>query len=65
MGNTSVRKANPINTIIPLENAMKNELYIFSNPLLISKTGIKNLKRVRKIVRVIIHHLTEFTEEMQ
>lgn len=65
MGNTyQVREEKPMNIIIPLENTMKNELCIFSNTPLISEKGIRNLKRVRKIVGVIIHHPTDFTEDM-
>lgn len=63
MGN-KVREEKPMNIIIPLENAMKNELCIFSNPPLISQKGIKNPNRGRKIVGVIICHPTELTEGM-
>lgn len=53
-----------MNIIIPLENAMKNELCIFSNPPLISEKGIKNPNRGRKIVGVITRHPAELIEGM-
>lgn len=53
-----------MNIIISLVNAMKNEqCFLFNSPLILEK-GIRNLKRGRKIVGVIIHHPTEFPEEM-
>lgn len=65
MGNTyQVREEKPVNIIMPLENAMKNDLCFFSNLSLVSEKRIQNLKRGIKIMGVIIHHPTEFTEEM-
>lgn len=47
-----------------MENAMKHELCTFSNPPLFPEKGFRNLKGQEKTVGVMMHHPTEFTEEM-